>query len=60
MRITFYVTRMLLGLLVVVDAYKEDVTRIFSYLGRIVFLFDLLDGRIGGLIELQLDDEGRR
>ena len=59
MRITFYVTRMLLGLLVVVDAYEEDITRVFGYLRWIVFLFDLLDGRISGLIELQLDDESR-
>ena len=39
MRITFYVTRMLLGLLVVVDTYEEDVTRVFGYLRWIVFLF---------------------
>ena len=50
---------MLFGLLVVVDTHEEDVACIFGYLGRIVFLFDLLDGRIGGLVELQLDDEGR-
>ena len=55
----FYLTCMLLGLLVVVDTYKEDVARVFGQFGWIVFLLDLLDGGIGGLVELQLDDEGR-
>ena len=55
----FYLTRMLFGLLIVVDAYEEDVTCIFGQFGRIVFLLDLPDGRIGGLIEFQFDDEGR-
>ena len=50
---------MLFGLLVVVDAHKEDVARVFGQFGWIVFLLDLPDGRIGGLVELQLDDKGR-
>ena len=49
---------MLLGILVVVDAHEEDVARIFGQLGRIVFPLDLLDGGIGGLVELQLNDKG--
>ena len=50
---------MLCGLLVVVDAYEEDVARVFGYLRWIVLLLYLVNGRIGGMVELQLDDESR-
>ena len=45
---------MLLGLLVVVDAYEEDVACIFSQFGRIVLLLYLVDGCFYGMVEFQL------
>ena len=51
--------RMLFGLLVVVDTYEKDVARVFGYLRWIVLLLYLVNGRIGGMVELQLDDECR-
>ena len=50
---------MLFSLLVVVDTYEEDVARVFGYLRWIVLLLYLVNGRIRGMIELQLDDKGR-
>ena len=57
--VSFYLARMLLGLLVVVDAYKEDVACIFSQFGRIVLLLYLVDGCFYGMVELQLNDQCR-
>ena len=45
---------MLLGLLVVVNAYKEDVACVVGNLGWVVFLLDLVDGSFFGMVEFQL------
>ena len=45
---------MLLRLLVVVDAHKEYVASVFGNLRRIFLAFNLVNGRIGGLIEFPL------
>ena len=45
---------MLLGLLVVVDTYEEDVACVVGYLGWIVLLLDLVDGSFCGMVEFQL------
>ena len=50
---------MLLRLLVVVDAHEEYVASVFGNLRRIFLAFNLVNGRIGGLIEFQFNDEGR-
>ena len=44
---------MLLRLLVVVDAHEENVAGVFGYLRGIFFAFYLVDGSVGGMIELQ-------
>ena len=51
-RISFYLTSMLLRLLVVVDAHEENVASVFGYLRRIFLALDLVDGSVGGMIEL--------
>lgn len=48
---------MLLRLLVVVYSHEKDVSCIVSQLGRIVFLLDLADGSVSGLVVFKLDDE---
>ena len=53
----FYLAGMLLGSLVVVDAYEEYVAGIFGHLGRIVLLLDLADGSVGRLVVFQLYDK---
>ena len=51
---------MLLGVSVVVDADKQQVIRILHHLGRVLPALNLVDGGIGVLPELQLDDDGGR
>ena len=48
---------MLLRLLVVVDAHEEDVAGVVGYLRGIFLTLDLVDGSVGGMIELQLYDQ---
>ena len=48
---------MLLRLLVVVDAHEENVASVFGYLRGIFLALDLVDGSVGGMIELQLYDQ---
>ena len=43
---------MLLRLLVVVDAHEENVASVFGYLRGIFLALDLVDGSVGGMIEL--------
>ena len=50
---------MLLGFLVVADAYEEDVACVVGNLRRIILLLDLADGGICGMVEFQLDYECR-
>ena len=50
-------TGMLLGLSVVVDTYEQEVSGVVSHLSWILFTLDLVDGRIGILAKLQLDDD---
>lgn len=50
---------MLLCLLVIVDAHKEHVAGVFGYLRGIFLAFYLVDGSVGRMVELQLDDECR-
>ena len=48
---------MLLRLLVVVDAHEEDVAGVVGYLFGIILALNLVDGSVGGMIELQFYDE---
>ena len=50
---------MLLALLVIADAHKEDVARVFGNLRGILLPLDLVDGRISRVVELQLDEKSR-
>ena len=50
---------MLLRLLVVVDAHEEDVAGVVGYLFGIILALNLVDGSVGGMIELQFYDERR-
>ena len=49
---------MLLGVAVVVDAYEQDAVGVLLYLGRIQSPTNLVDGSLGILIGLQLDEDG--
>ena len=49
----------LLGFSVVIDANEQDVACIFSNLRWILLTLDLVDGSVGGVVELQLDDQCR-
>lgn len=51
-------TRMLLRLLVVVDADEEDVGGVLADLLDVFAVLDLLDGLLGGMTLFQLHDEG--
>ena len=55
----FYLARMLLRLLVVVDAHEEYVAGIVGYLRGIFLAIYFVDGSVGGLVELQFNDECR-
>ena len=44
---------MLLRLFVVVDAHEEDVAGVVGYLFGIILALNLVDGSVGGMIELQ-------
>ena len=55
----FYLAGVLLGLLVVIDADKKQIACVFSYLRRILLSLDLVDGGVGGVVELQFYDERR-
>ena len=57
--ITFYLTSMLLRLLVVVDAHEENVAGVVGNLRGIILALDLVDGSVGGMIEFQFNDECR-
>ena len=48
---------MLLRLLVVVDAHEEEVAGVVGYLRGIFLTLDLVDGSVGGMVELQLYDQ---
>ena len=50
---------MLLRLFVVVDAHEENIAGVVGYLRRIFLALNLVDGRVGGMIELQFYDERR-
>ena len=50
---------MLLRLLVVVDAHEEYVASVFGNLRGIFLALNLVDGGVSGMVELQLNDEGR-
>ena len=50
---------MLLRLLVVFNAHEEYVASVFGNLRGIFLALNLVDGGVGGMIELQLDDDGR-
>ncbi len=56
----FYPASVLFGLLVVVDADKQQVVGILLYLCRVLSPFDLLNGRVGIFVVLQLKDDSRR
>ena len=49
----------LLGFSVVIDANEQDVACIFSNLRWILLALDLVDGSVGGVVELQLNDQCR-
>jgi len=49
----------LLGLAIVADGDEEDVARVFGHLLRVVAAVYLVDGGAGGVVILQLDDDGR-
>ena len=57
-RHSFYFTSMLFRFLVVVDAYKNDVTGVFGNLQGIVLTLNLIEGSVDGMVEFQLYDEG--
>ena len=48
---------MLLRLLVVVDAHEENIAGVVGYLFGIILALNLVDGSVGGMIELQFYDE---
>ena len=48
---------MLLRLFVVVDAHEENIAGVVGYLRRIFLALNLVDGSVGGMIELQFYDE---
>ena len=48
---------MLLRLFVVVDAHEENIAGVVGYLRRIFLALNLVDGRVGGMIELQFYDQ---
>ena len=48
----FYLARMLLRLLVVVDAHEEYVAGVVGYLRGIFLALYLVDGSVGGMVEL--------
>ena len=50
---------MLLRFFVVVNPYEKDFTSILCNLRRVVLPSDLVERSIGGVPELQLDDESR-
>ena len=50
---------MLLRLLVVVDAHEQHVACIFCQLRGIFLALDLVEGRVGRMIEFQLDNQCR-
>ena len=53
----FYLARVLLGLLVVIDADEKQIACVFCNFRRIFLPFDLVDGSVGGVVELQFYDE---
>ena len=55
-----YAALMLLLLLVVVNAYKQQIISIISNLGRILLPFNLTDRRISILVIFQFQHNGRR
>ena len=54
-----YLTLMLLGIPVVVDANQQNITRVFRNFLRIVFVLDLADGSLCVLVIFQFDDQRR-
>ena len=55
---SFYLAGVLLGVAVVVDAYEQDAVGVLLYLGRILSPANLVDGSLGILVGLQLDEDG--
>ena len=53
----FYLAGVLLGLLVVIDANKEQIACVFCNFLRIFLPLYLVDGGVGGVVELQFYDE---
>ena len=51
-----YLASMLLRALIVVDAHEEYVASVFGYLRGIFLALNLVDGSVGCMIELQLDN----
>ena len=49
---------MLFRFLVVVDAYKNDVTGVFGNLQGIILTLNLIEGSVDGMVEFQLYYEG--
>lgn len=58
MLVALDVAGVLLGLAVVIDAYEQEVGGVIGHLGRVLLALNMVDGRIGILSELQLDDDG--
>ena len=50
----------LFGVAVVVDANKQNVVCIFSYLGWVLLPTNLVNGCIGILVDFQLKNDGGR
>ena len=54
---SLYLAGVLLSLAVIVDTHEEQVACVFSYLRWIFLPLDLVDGSVGGVVELQFYDE---
>ena len=50
----------LFGVAVVVDANKQNVVSIFSYLGRVLLPTNLVNSGVGILVDFQLKNDGGR
>ena len=55
----FYPATVRLRRLIIVNAHQEQMTSILLQLGGIVFSLDLVDGRVGVPVELQLQHQRR-
>ena len=57
--ISFNLARVQLGLFVVVYPYEKDVAGVFGQLCWIILTLYLVEGGVGGMIELQFDNQCR-